>query len=317
MEIDFNDCTGLILRKTALETESRIKPLNGIYDEHQKLVFLFDCSGSMNSLIARSYEDQYTWTPEVLANIRFRVEEAFRAKAAVDAIEDEGLRATEMFLLGPEIHELASWCDPATGNAKPDDELKLAVIRTNRILEFNVQINWQEHNGVPPSRIEVVKKLAHNELAKRIAKYPNGKLAIIRFGSGAAVLYEEGKDESALWAAVDSLSANDGGTEILNAIGVGIEVCRKHPSKVGIHHFVLVTDGGDTGGGYIPNWIPTLKQSGVVLDYIHIGDEQPNYQIEEVCKATGGEYSLVNSEKSLREKFVEAVQRRCLPPSSK
>lgn len=317
MEMNFTNNTGLVLRKTALETESKIKPLNGVYDEHQKLVFLFDCSGSMNQLIARSYEDQYTWTEEKMAEVRKKAEDAFAVKAQIDQIEDEALRATEMFLLGKDVHEMASWCDSVSGAAPPDLELQQAVIRANMIGTLGVQVNWETHSEVPPSRIEVVKKLAHNELAKRIAKYPNGKLAVIRFGSGAAVLYEEGKDEAMLWKAVDELSANDGGTEILSAINVGMDVCRKHPSKVGIHHFVLVTDGGDTGGGWIPDWIPVLKASGVILDYIHIGDEQPNQMIAEVCKATGGEYALVNSEKSLREKFVEAVQRRCLPPSSK
>lgn len=316
MEINFTN-TGLVLRRTALETESRIKPLNGVYDEFQKLVFLFDCSGSMNNYIARSYEGQYLWPEEKMAEIRKKAEDAFATKQAVDEIEDEALRATEMFLLGAEVHELASWCDPATGKAKPDADLKLAVIRTGRIGDFGIALNWEEHTDVPPSRIEVVKKLAHSELAKRVAKYPKGQLAIIRFGSGAQVLYQEGRDEAMLWAAVDSLTANDGGTEILNALNTGMSVCRKNPSKVGVHHFVLVTDGGDTGGGDFLGWIPTLKASGVILDYIHIGDEERNDLIARVCEATGGEYALVNSEKSLREKFVEAVQRRCLPPSSK
>lgn len=314
MKLNFTN-TGLVLRKTALETESRIKPLNGVYDEFQKLVFLFDCSGSMNNYIARSYEDQYQWPEEKLAEIRTKAEAAFAAKQIIDQIEDEALRATEMFLLGTEVHELASWCDPATGKAKPDAELKLNVIRTGRIGDFGIALNWEKHTDVPPSRIEVVKKLAHSELAKRVAKYPMGQLAIIRFGSGATVLYEEGRDEAMLWAAVDSLTADDGGTEILNALNTGMGVCRKNPSKVGVHHFVLVTDGGDTGGGDFLGWIPTLKASGVILDYIHIGDESPNSEISAVCKATGGEYALVNSEKSLREKFVEAVSRKCLPPA--
>jgi len=315
MELNFTN-TGLVLRRTALETESRIKPLNGVYDEFQKLVFLFDCSGSMDNYIARSYEDQYQWPEEKMVEIRKKAEDAFAAKQTVDQIEDECLRATKMFMLGAEVMEMASWCNHATGTAKQDAELKLNVIRAGMIGSLSVGLNWETHTNVPPTRIEVVKKLAHSELAKRVAKYPKGQLAIIRFGSGAQVLYQEGRDEKALWDAVDSLTANDGGTKILNALNTGMSVCRKNPSKVGVHHFVLVTDGGDTGGGDFLGWIPTLKASGVILDYIHIGDEQPNSEISAVCKATGGEYALVNSEKSLREKFVEAVSRKCLPPSS-
>ena len=313
MELNFTN-TGLVLRRTALETESKIKPLTGVYDEFQKLVFMFDCSGSMASLIARSYEDQYSWTPENMADIRAKAEAAFAAKAAVEAIQDEDIRCTEMMLLGPEVFELASWCDD-TGKAKPDLELQQAVIRTSKFSDFSVQVNWEKHTGVPPTRIDVVKKLAHSELAKRVAKYPKGKLAVIRFGSEAQILYEEGHDEAQLWAAVDGLNTNDGGTDILQALAAGMETCRKSPSKVGIHHFVLVTDG--EWWGNLDSWLPTLKASGVVLDYIHIGDLQPNEDIARACKETGGEYALVNSEKSLREKFVEAVSRKMLPASSK
>lgn len=315
MELNFTN-TALTVRRTALDaTESKVKPLDGVYDEFQKLVFLFDCSGSMNQQIARSYEDQYQWTPEKMAEIRAKCEQAFTAKARADAIEDKGLRAMEMFALGSEVFTLAGWCD-YNGKALPDLELQQNVIRHNKLGDFNIPVNWLTHSDVPPTRIEVVQKLAHSELAKRIAKYPKGGLAVLRFGSDANVLYEEGHDETVLWNAVDTLLANDGGTNTLNALAAGIEVCRRKPSPVGVHHFVLVTDGQDTSGGNFFDWIATLKASGVILDYIHIGDGFPNGGIQAVCKATGGEYAHVNSEKALREKFIQAVERRCLPPAA-
>ena len=315
MELNFTN-TGLVLRRTALETESKIKPLSGVYDEHQKLVFLFDCSGSMNQQIAASYEDQYSWPEAKMAEIREKAEAAFAAKVQVDLISDEGLRAMEMFMLGAEVLTLATMCGQVTGKALPDLELQQAIIRGNLLIDFGITVNWLTHDGKPPTRIEVVKTLAHNELKTRLAKYPNGGMAVLRFGSDANVLYEDGRDVSTLWNTVDSLLANDGGTDVGNALAAGMEVCRKKPSPVGIHHFVLITDGEDwtTFGS---DWVVSLKQSGVILDYIHIGDCHPNAQIQSLCNATGGTYALVNSVKALRDKLVEAVTRKMLPASSK
>lgn len=312
MELNFNNMTGLILRRTALEAESKIKPLNGIYDEHQKLVFLFDCSGSMSSLIARSYETQYNWSEETMTKIRLAAEDAYLRRAEVDAVPDELTRSLALMHLGGKVIEMASWCD-STGRALPDLDLQQRVIRNNMLLDFGVSVNWEDHDQKPPTRTEVVKTLAKSELAKRIARYPKSALTVLRFGSSAQVLYEEGMDETQLWRAVDGLDNADGGTDILSAVAAGMEACRRRPSKVNVHHFILVTDG--EWWGDLISWVPSLKASGVILDYIHIGDCAPNQQIAEVCKATGGEYALVNSEKSLREKFVEAVQRKCLPPA--
>ena len=84
-----------------------------------------------------------------------------------------------------------------------------------------------------------------------------------------------------------------------------------------MHHFILVSDGEDYQCDHaLPGWIPTLKTSGVVLDYIHIGDCYQNDGILQTCKATGGQCVTVNSERELEDKFVEAVSRKCLPPAS-
>ncbi len=311
------DNTSIVLRKTALETQSKLTSLNGVYDQYQKLVFLFDCSGSMSQMIASGYEDQYQWPEDKMAEIRKAAEEAWHQKDAAMNEPDENVRAANVFMLDPQVFILSQLCD-SDGNALPDTELKREVIRHNLIGDFNIPVEWTKHTEKPPSRIGVVKKLAKSELEKRLKKYPTGQLTVIRFGSTAHPVYEESKDVAMLWKAVEQLDTNEGGTDILNALSLGMELCRKSPSQVNVHHFVLVTDGEDwNAGSAIIDWIPTLKASGIVLDYIHIGDSGKNEGIAQACKETGGNYALVNSEKALSEKFVEAVQRKCLPPSSK
>ena len=65
----------------------------------------------------------------------------------------------------------------------------------------------------------------------------------------------------------------------------------------------------------ISSWVPNLKASGIVLDYIHIGEEGcANAELRAACVALGGEYCVVNSEREFEAKFVEAVHRKLLPP---
>jgi len=103
-------------------------------------------------------------------------------------------------------------------------------------------------------------------------------------------------------------------TEIMSAIRAAVEVCRKRPSLVGIHHVIIMSDGCDGGTHVLPEWLPTLKASGVVLDYIHIGDESVNDELKAACTALGGECVVVNSEKDFAERFAIACARPMLPP---
>jgi hypothetical protein len=108
-----------------------------------------------------------------------------------------------------------------------------------------------------------------------------------------------------------------GGTNILNGLRRAMDVCRDKPSAVGIHHFILVSDGEDCAAdNNIGSWLPALKASGVVLDYIHIGETSLNEGIKKVAIALGGTCVQVVTEEELKEKFIEAAQRLCLPPAS-
>ena len=78
----------------------------------------------------------------------------------------------------------------------------------------------------------------------------------------------------------------------------------------------FIAFGGDGGTYVLPEWVPVLKASGIVLDYIHIGDAYVNEPLQNACKALGGEFVVVNNELDFTTKFVEAVHRLCLPPAA-
>lgn len=197
---------------------------------------------------------------------------------------------------------------------------------------FNVLPDFTKKHQEPPTRIGIVKKLAKQEIHARFAKFPDSRIAVVPFSGIAAPLFDDGKQED-IDAAIEQLSCNlqikhankdgaihritymDGGTDILAAIHEGMEVCRRAPSAVGIHHLICVTDGGSSVYE-LSGWVDTMKASGIILDYIHIGDETPNAELVEVCKQLGGDCVSVNTEKDLKEKFMQAVNRPMLPPAS-
>ena len=306
--IDFSGTSDIVLRKTEsvqTTTTSKLTKLGGIYEEHSKLVFLFDVSGSMSSLVSRdkggkSCVDSYTWTPELLAQIRQRV----ATVAGMDPM---------VLLLGGDSVDVKL---AGLAVAKDDEELKRLVVELDLIGELGVPVNWAKHNAKPPQRIELVKKLAKSELQARFAKYPDSRVCVIPFGSQPVVAFDDGAADQ-LWPLLDRLSTcmdgTGGGTDIMRAIRAGVEACRKHPSMVGVHHFIVVSDGEDGGTREIGGWVPSLKASGIVLDYIHIGDSTVNEELRDACKALGGECVTVNTESEFESRFVEATRRLCLP----
>lgn len=316
----------IAVRKTELEAKSVLKKLSGVYEEHAKLLFLFDVSGSMADRVARSYEEQYAWTPELLAEIRQKVEAALRKLAS-------GVNPLAAMLdpsLAPSFEEceLAKLADDSPDpNAPPaltcdDEELKRRVIRCDLISALGVQLNWGKQQEVPLTRIEIVRRLAKQEIQARFNKFPKSNVTVIPFAASAVTRFDGGKPED-LWPVLEALSigygpVNAGATVILAAVEKALTACRANPSPVGIHHIIIVSDGQDwQAHSEIGNWVPTLKASGVVLDYIHIGDLNPNTGIAIACKALGGDCVTVNSERALEEKFVEAVRRPLLPPATR
>jgi hypothetical protein len=332
---DTMDFTGveLTVRRTELEAKSVLQKLGTVYDQHAKLVFLFDVSGSMSSRIAKTYTDQYEWPVEKLTEIR-KLVAAATAKAnrimatvpdlnVIDFEEQENLSVMEQELL--KLTESTRGPNGELSFAPKDDEdLKERVVTHDLIGMLEIGVNWARHDEQPPTRLDVVKRLAKSEIQARFKKFPKSAVAVIPFGDQSSVMFDEGKPEQ-LWPALDSLTTCwrnpdtdeycGGGTCILAAISRAIEVCRVKPSAVGVHHLIVVSDGEDNVYA-LRNWVPNLKASGVVLDYIHIGDRCVNDELVEACKALGGESVTVNSVKDFEKKFVEAIQRRMLPPAA-
>ena len=326
---------GLVLHREAVETTAGFKKVSETYNEFAKLVFLFDVSGSMNSRIttdARSetYINEFIWPKSFIAEVRQKTSEVLQKVNAVllagdpfyllqlDIVEIEYVKLFNAER-GPMNEFMFSPVD--------DDDIKARALKNNLIGFFGILPDFTKKHQEPPTRIGVVRKLAKQEIHRRFKKYPKSRVAVIPFSGCAAPLFDDGKEDQ-VDAAVDQLACQltikhangsetqmDGGTHIMNAIAVGMQICAEKPSDVGIHHFIVVSDGEDYSVNEIDAWIPNMKASGVILDYIHIGDCQPNDRLKTACVALGGECVTVNSEKELETKFFQAATRMLAPPA--
>jgi Mg-chelatase subunit ChlD len=342
----------ITLRKTELEAKpSLLKKLDAVYDEHARLLFLFDTSGSMGSRVAtdkhgKTFVDQFVWDAKQLAQIRADI------AAAIARLNGAMI---DPFAAQPGDEEFAPLADKVPGpNGEfmftPDDEdLKARIVRADMITLFQIPIDFSKKHQQPPMRMELVKKLAKQEIAGRFKKFPNALISVVPFSNHPVTLFDC-QDPDNLWPALEGLSTSwqaflcpacgkvkpinsptevcdcgakmkhegsDGGTDILAAIRRAMDLCRAKPSPVGIHHIILVTDGEDGQADQnIGAWVPSLQASGVVLDYIHIGESHSaNAGLKAACAALGGEYVVVNTERDFEEKFIAAVNRLMLPPA--
>ena len=316
---------GLVLRKTAVEQNAQFKKISDTYSEFAKLVFLFDVSGSMNAQIAvdkhgTSYASEFLWPESCLADIKKRVDRVI-GNLVMDVNGDPNADVTTDSELTPLIDPFKM---PPVPLFTDDEDLKSRILKADLMGFLGILPNITKKYQEPPTRLGVLRTLAKQEINARFDKYPNSRIAVIPFSGRAGVLFDDGKQEE-VDAAISKLDPNmqvpglrgetiymDGGTDIMVAINEGLEVCRKHPSAVGLHHIIVVSDGGS---GINTSWTPILKSSGVVLDYIHIGDETPNQELVGMCKELGGDCVTVNSEMDLKEKFKLAVNRMMLPPA--
>ncbi len=331
MKLNDLKLTGMEIAKRETEVaQTKVKSLGETYDEHAKLIFLLDVSGSMGAIIAEGYTDLYLWTAEKLAAIRTQIDAVSKKAASIvsdasdDMDEDEDIDSIEVEVT-PE--EQACLVVLNAGPLGDDEDLKKRILREDLTDAFGVIRNPYHASKKAPTRLEAVKRLAKQEIQNRINKYPTAKVAFVAFATQAELRYDsglnvgfndrDGQPKGFMDLLEDMEISLGGGTDILNAIRKGMDSCRKNPSSVGLHHFVLVSDGGDDQADrHIGSWVPTLKDSGIVLDYIHIGDDYMNTGIVEACKLLGGDSQKVNTLAALEEKFVEASRRLMLPPGN-
>ena len=351
-----NEITLRAKEDVTAKTGSVLKNQGAFYDENARLLFLFDVSGSMTSRVAadksgKTFVDQFLWNDQQLAQIRID------ATAAISRINGAMLDPFAM-QMGDEIY--AKLADPQPGpngevmfTCTSDQDLKERIVRADMMLHFGINIDFAKQHQQPPTRIELVKKLAKQEIKNRFNKFPKSVVSVVPF-SGHPVTLFDGQEPENLWPALESLDSpwqiwlcptchksakftgygqgeptcgehgpmklenSDGGTDILAAVRRAMDLCRHKPSPIGIHHIILVTDGQDyTADSTIGSWVPAMKASGVVLDYIHIGEAgYANQGVKAACEALGGEYVVVNSERDFSEKFIAAVNRLMLPPAA-
>jgi hypothetical protein len=345
----------ITLRKTELEAKpSVLKKLDALYEEYVRLLFLFDVSGSMMGRVAagkdgRTFVDQFVWEAKRLAEIRKEIEAALaRLNGAM----------IDPFAAQPDDPAYVPLADPVAGPngeflfTPTDEELKQRIVRADMIVAFGIPVDFAKKHQQPPTRMELVRKLAKQEIANRFKKFPQSLISVVPFSGHPETLFDAQQPDN-LWPALEGLDTSwnvficddcgknvpyngvgaaptcacngkkmqraysDGDTDILAAIRRAMDLCRTKPSPVGIHHIILVTDGQDyQATASIESWVPSLKTSGVVLDYIHIGEEDyTNEAIKRACVALGGEYVNVNTERDFEEKFIAAAQRLMLPPA--
>jgi len=296
-----------LVKRTSLDNAPAITKLDEVVDSKARKVFLFDASGSMGCQIASGYTSQYDWTPEVMEKIKGTLWEYRK--------EWELVKADPMTTLfaDPTVLAAAELCFAEDGSIKSDEELQTIIVQQSWLGLFGVGINWAEHSEKPPSRMDVVRKLALEEILKRLNKYPDGPISVLKFNDQQEVLFADVSEiKTTLEDALRKLIPW-GGTNILAAIKAALKLCRENPSEVGVYHLIIVSDGEDYAANEgIGEWVPILKQSGVVMDYIHIGDVCVNQGLKRACEALGGELVSVNSEKDFQDKFIEKVNRKLL-----
>lgn len=320
--------TGLVFvgseKSDKKQTPPESRSIHNIYDEFQKLLYLIDISDSMRDVVVGAGSvDLYIWSEFSMQQIAMKVSAAVEAvKKAEDAAaailsssQDEDPEMIDM----PEVDQITiAW---AKLEGKVGDDLKLGVIQFGLTSDASLRID-RNYSKMDDSitKLGLVKKMARKMVDERYQKYPRADVHCLTFNTAVHVVSANNRQQ--LLDGIDKI-APAGGTWIYAALESTLEMCKKAPSAVGLHHIVLVTDGEDGSGALVPELLPQMKELGVVLDFIYIkqhGDEytQANAAIiKSVCDATGGTYKEVNNAKEFETQFIAASTKLLAPPSSK
>jgi Mg-chelatase subunit ChlD len=321
---------GLVLAsKSAGVKPAESQSLDKIYQELQKLIYLIDHSGSMNEQVAGSAHVEYfLWSAETMAEIASIVAAAVKKladwKSAIEKFEQQVAEGKDgdddLFIdLVPidAVDKLWAQCDGFEG-----EDLKVKVLQLGLNKVLYLPYNWSKNmgRGRLDSKLEMVKKLASKMVRDREAQFKGADTMVIQFADGASKL--PSFDAESLVKAIEGMSPA-GGTDIKGAVKTAMTECRRRPSAVNLHHIVLVTDGEDWSSTQLPELIPEMKSLGVVLDFIYIANPGDTFEsspsiaaIKQVCDTTGGTCTIVTSASEFETKFVEASQRKCLPPAN-
>lgn len=302
--------------------------LEELYDKNQVLVYLVDVSSSMcDRVVGDSQVEHFVWSEDSMEAIRTNAEDnlTFAQNITAAGVALEAVQATsEMAMKWARISELME-VDKKGVLGFPSTEEGLMLIKTEVLrLALHAAIaltpNYVKMRKDLPSKIDLVKQLAGEMIEDRFKKYPEADIRAFSFREWPGQLIGHNKDE--LLAAIRNLVAA-GGTNIMAGIAAVLQSLKHSPSKMNLHHIVLVTDAEDAGKVHnIGNEVQTFLDFGIVLDFLHFTQPEGSRYwrgydatevLKKVCEATGGEYVRVSTAGEFRSRFMIASQRLCLP----
>lgn len=299
------------------------KGIEKILDEHRKLLYVVDRSGSMaDGMRDEEQLDAYIFPDEKLKALRVHLKKMEKASKAVADVSDEEEQAfADMGEQMQLISELS------------DNELKAHIIASGKaagrwgseklIFEgFEFPINSKtKHNS--KTKMQALKGAAKKFVATRFQQHKDAMVGLMAFEDSSEILAYAGASEEEVLKAFDSLpDSGGGGTNIYQAVREALSEFKARPSLVGANHMVLVSDGLDLGATKVENMLETMKGLTLVFDFIYLQGSTPDQEgevvakvLRRVCEATGGEYTVVKTNQDFEVKFLAVSNRPLLPPA--
>lgn len=297
--------------------------LTDMYDRFSKLLYVIDSSGSMGEgMLSDDSLKLYKWTPEILE--QFRV--AMEADDTLVEEEPEQFDEDEEFLEESEEEDPEQILEHIDVRAMSDNEIKMAVIRDRLDSKYNIHLEMNYSARLKSrSKMMALKDAAKEFVHIRFMRFKDARVGVFSFEDRPKLLCAAGASEEEVMNGIERLpDFGGGGTNIYAAVEQVVNECKKRPSEVGLHHIVLVSDGCDGGGVRVRDLVPKMKELGIVFDFIYMvgvsGDNQGEAVarvMQEVCEATGGEYTVVKTEKDFEQKFLAVSSRLMLPAPKK
>jgi len=300
--------------------------LDSLYDHYQKKLYVFDRSWSMDEgMLPEDEAAMYVWDEDTLKKFR-------------DLIKDELLMAG---VPDPDDDAVGEIVDGDDEPAEEEDpEAKEALTDDKKLIAFVVKTGLHRRPGMEPKRdgkyvkvserkIEAVRGAMKKFVERRFKKYSDAQVGMIGFGSSAHMMCYPGAPAPEVMLAIDALSSDLGGTDIVAAIKHALSEFKARPSHVGSHHIVMVTDAeAQMRPEETKDFLHQMKEMNVCFDFIfvkgatdHSGwgfDPKDEYSLitmlKRMCNETGGEYQEVRKSSDFEEKFFKASERKALPP---
>lgn len=194
-----------------------------------------------------------------------------------------------------------AWLSLVVASARPqwvDDPLALPVSGRDLVLAVDISGSMKRKDlrleGVPRSRLEVVKRVAGGFIERRAGD----RIGLILFGTRAYVQAPLTFDRETVHTLLDEALIGLAGelTAIGDAMGLAVKRLRERPQENRV--LVLLTDGTNTAGAVGPLEAAELAATqGLKIYTIGVGDERSNLAqdldeetLREIARIGGGQY---------------------------